>query len=133
MSNSSVAGERPGELITRPPVGTGGRGLTPDPWVANIGKGCPVLRGGADVTKGLWKGRGDGEVRTGVWTVLKVPVCASKTSCGAPMLPEPKLLGVLEARGALVTGGGGEAGLGVGVGGGGGGLVGAVVLGLVIS
>lgn len=132
MSNSSVAGERPGELITRSPVGTGGRGF------ANIGKGCSILRGAGDVTKGLWKGRGVGEARTGVWTVLKVPVRASKTSCGAPMLPDPKWLSVSEARGALVTGGGGGGrvvglGVGDGGGGGGGGLVGAVVVGLVIT
>lgn len=88
MSNSSVAGERPGELITRPPVGTGGRGF------AKIGRGCSTWRGVADVTKGLWKGRGVGDVRMGVCTVLKVPVRASKTSCGAPMFPDPKVLWV---------------------------------------
>lgn len=116
--------------MTRPPVGTGGRGF------ANRGRGCPGLRGGGDVTKGPWKGLGVGEDRTGVWTVLKVPVRASKTNCGAPMLPDPKWLDVSEARGALVTGeggSGGEVGVGVGEGGGGGGLVGAVVVGLVIT
>jgi len=95
LSNAAVDAEWPGELMKAPPTGSGGRGL----WRAG-----PTGVLGAGVTNGVWTGLGAagfcsgwgakgfrtswGEkvccTRTGLRTVVKVPVFASKTNCGAP-------------------------------------------------